>query len=269
MGKSYTKVKDFVVAIESGIKRAVESQDCVERVAHEVAEPILQDVTNGRKLRYNDWSGNLRRSYVVRITSKKQYFLFKSGLGVSAKPIVMVRKQKGSEFRKAYYFRLRRKGHAVKSMGKNKGGYVYHMRKTVLSRFAPSDGKTDERGKVVRNFSTPEFSYGKRKEGLVRQMRPIEKEIESNPRERHQYVSGVPQGRARTTMSVLIGNYTPYRRSVEKSGYKVIDPKARSRYKNLIKEKAAYVFGNEINKVCASINRGQLRDVKTGRFIKG
>ncbi len=266
MGKSYTKVQDFVVSIESGIKRAIESEESVSKVAYEIAEPILREVTNGRKLKYNDWSGNLRRSYVVRITSRKQYYLFKSGLGVSARPIVVESDLHYSAIRNAYYFRLRRKGHPTKSgytVGKGKKrkfvGFVYHKR---ISRWHPF-GYEDENSKEM------EMSYKNRKEGLVRQMRPIEKEIHSNPRERHQYVSNVPQGRSRKTMSILIGNYTPYRRAVEAHGYQVIDPKARRRYSKLIQEKAVGIWDKEVNKVCASINRGQLRDVKTGRFIKG
>lgn len=258
MGKSYTKVQDFVVSIESGIKRAIESEESVSKVAYEIAEPILLEVTNGRKLKYNDWSGNLRRSYVVRITSRKQYYLFKSGLGVSAKPIVVEGGLNYSATRKSYYFRLRRKGHSVKSVGQKKRGFIYHKRGVEWQAFG-NDGD-----KSLRTFS-----YGNRKEGLVRQLRPIEAEIRSNPRERHQYVSNVPQGRSRKTMSILIGNYTPYRRAVEAHGYQVIDPKARRRYSKLIQEKAVGIWDKEVNKVCASINRGQLRDVKTGRFIKG
>ncbi len=257
MGKSYTKVKDFVVSVESGIKRAVESESSVSQVAHEIAEPILRDITDGRKLRYNDWSGNLRRSYVVRITSKKQYYLFKSGLGVSARPIVEEKSLHWSVIRKAYYFRLRRKGHPVKPGGIRKTGYIYRFRKHEWQAFG------NEGEKSLRTFS-----YGNRKEGLVRQKRPIENEIK-NPRERYQYVSNVPRGRARKAMSILIGNYTPYRHSVEKNGYQVINPKARSRYSKLIQEKSVAIWNKEINKVCAAINKGQLRDVKTGRFIKG
>lgn len=270
MGKSYTKVKDLVTLIETGTKRAIKSDENVYKVAHEIAEPILQDLTNGKKLRYNDWSGNLRRSYVVRITDRKHYYLFKTGLGVSAKPIVVesslrLKNGKQSILQKAYYFRLRRKGHTTKFGRKS---YIYHKRKVSWSVFAPSQGNADGRGRKVREYQNKFFSYGERKEGLVRQLRPIENEIRLNPRERHQYISNIPQGRSRKTMSILIGNYTPYRHSVETHGYQVIDPKARKRYGKLVRDKAMEVFGEQIKKVCADINRGQLRDLKTGRFTK-
>lgn len=272
MAKSFSFVKDFCVPIESSMKRAITSEENIHKVAEEIAEPILKDATNGKNLEYNDWSGNLRRSYIVRVTSKTEYYLFKTGLGVSPRPIVVesrlkLRNGKMSVSQKAYYFRLRRKGKKGVFTGKN--SYIYHKRKVSWSVFAKSQNRKDDRDRPIREWDSRFFSYKNRKEGLVRQLRPIESEIATNPRERHQYLSNIPTGRARKTLSVLIGNYAPYSHSVEKHGKQVINMKSREKYARLIKDKAMEVFGRATNEICMQINRGQLRDLKTGRFIKG
>ena len=249
MGKhqSYTWIKNWAESISENTNANAKNTLNDPVFAKNIAENILHEVAV-KHPKYNDWSGNMRRSYVVQISSREAYYLFKCNPSVSAKPHVGY-SDNTSEKADLPFFKLTRKLHGVN-----------------VSR---------KRGRVLRFRGR-----GKRKKDQYwRRLRPkFEAEITMHPEERHQYLpakkynknAGITYNKIRTKkggagISIIVGNYTPYRKFVEKK-YQVIDKKTRERWTYQIQEEAKKNIKLVMKRVCYNAN--QKRDLKTGRFTK-
>jgi hypothetical protein len=247
--QSYTWIKNWSESIAENINSGARETLNNPTFAKSVAENILQEVVT-KHPKYNDWSGNMRRSYVVQISSREAYYLFKCNPSVSAKPHVVYSEDTTSEKADLPFFKLTRKLHGVNVSRKK--GRVFRFR---------------GRGK-------------RKKDQYWRRLRPkFEAKIITYPEDRYQYLPTKKYNKtARTTtynklrthkgdagISIVVGNYTPYRKLVEKK-YRVIDQKARERWKQQIQEEAKKNIQLVVKRVCYNAN--QKRDLKTGRFTK-
>lgn len=246
--QSYTWIKNWGELVIKSAQETLEDEASASKAANNILEYTLGKVN--RRGNYNHWSGNLARSYIVQISSKKAYYLFKTkaGAGNVKNPIVDIA-EKGIDYHvfkrpnsKSYiYFKLTKQNHNVKGSGGKHGKHsVYRNRDSKYRK--------------------------KKRDEFWRELRPIESGIGmGNAAQPHWYL---PKTKLRISqkskgISIVVGNETPYRKFVEKK-YEVLSLKERERYKQI----ASDVYGKEINavvkRICYNINR----DIKTGRFTK-
>ena len=233
--QSYTWIKNWSEVVSKSTQETLEDEALASKAANNILEYTLGKVN--RRGNYNHWSGNLARSYIVQISSKKAYYLFKTkaGAGTIKEPIVY--RPSGTNI---IFFRLTKKWHGVNITRKKGKRGVFRFR----------DSGNDK---------------ARKKDEYWRRLRPVEgltPLVASRP---HWYL---PKTKLRTSqkskgISIVVGNETPYRKFVEKK-YDVLSLKERERYKQI----ASNVYGKEINavvkRICYNINR----DLKTGRFTK-
>lgn len=245
---TYALVKNWS-ELENSVNATFEDSQLASKTASAILERTLRRAN--RIGNYNHWSGNLARSYIVQISSRKAYYLFKTKAGAgNIKAPIVISVEKGTSYDifkrpnniSHTYFRLTKQNHKVKGLG-------------GLSRRHSVYRRRDSIGKK------------KKRDELWRELRPIEEGIGAgNAAQPHWYL---PKTRLRTSqkskgVSIVIGNETPYRKFVEKK-YEVLSLKEREGYKQI----ASDIYMKEINAVvkrtCYNLNR----DVKTGRFTKG
>lgn len=233
--QSYTWIKNWGELVTKNAQATLEDEMLASKAANDILEHTLRKVN--RRGNYNHWSGNLARSYVVQISSRKAYYLFKTKLGAGTIKEPIIYRPSGTNI---VFFRLTKNNHNVHITNKKGRRGVFRL------RYEKDDN-------------------ARKKDEYYRRLRPIEGITPLAANRPHWYL---PKTKLRISqkskgISIVVGNETPYRKFVEKK-YEVLSLKERERYKQI----ASDVYGKEINavvkRICYNINR----DLKTGRFTK-
>lgn len=196
-----------------------------DKLAMRIIEPILRHLAS-KGPRYNNYSGNLNRSYSAILRIGKVKYTFFTPENVAAMPKTM--QGVGNNIR----FRLTRKRHKIKRRRKN----MY-----VLI------GENGADLKKVKAGLHDNYREYKRWENVP------------NPNKPHRHP--IPDKEARQPSkgegTIVIGNYTPYRRYVEYHGYRVIDANGvRRNFQNKIIDEYGKALKISFKKMCYNINKG-------------
>ena len=262
--QSYTWIKNWGEEVRENAVGVLSDEKTAQQVSSKILERTLRRAT--RPGSYNQWSGNLARSYVVQISSKEAYYLFKTraGAGNTKTPVVYT-----INYSTVNEDRKRNKKKLItppKSVGKD--GYTKYFKLTKKYHAVNVSRKVGRRG-VFRLRGESSIDNERKKDQYWRRIQPIEDEVRFRANYPHWYL---PKSKLRSFgantnkwgVQVIIGNETPYRKFVEKK-YEVLSQKERETYKQIIKEAYGEEIGIVVKRVCNNINR----DLKTGRFIKG
>lgn len=264
--QSYTWIKNWGEEVRKNAVGVLSDEKTAQQVSSKILERTLRRAT--RPGSYNQWSGNLARSYVVQISSKEAYYLFKTraGAGNTKTPVVYtINYSMINEDRKRNGKR-KKLITPPKSVGKD--GYTKYFKLTKKYHAVNISRKVGRRG-VFRLRGESSIDNERKKDQYWRRIQPIEDEVRFRANYPHWYL---PKSKLRSFgantnkwgVQVIIGNETPYRKFVEKK-YEVLSQKERETYKQIIKEAYGEEIGIVVKRVCNNINR----DLKTGRFIKG
>lgn len=226
--------------------------------AERVAERML-NIAAKRDPKYNNYSGNLQRSYMVmaRSGNMRNYYVVNPGLVPS--PKVTQRKNRRfnrvrvagtkSELRgfgrgKAQYFRLTLKRHsnglrALKQITRE-GNKDYNTRTHT----------SPQRDRFVRQIKEAEQKY--RGAGYMHQYTHLDKRV-NDP--------SYDVASRNADAHFVLANLTPYAGCVEKKGYRVLDYGKQNKYRKIVQEEVGKRMAVGVKWICDQMNRDS-----SGRF---
>lgn len=195
-----------------------------DKLAMRIIEPILRHLAS-KGPRYNNYSGNLNRSYSAILRIGKVKYTFFTPENVAAMPKTM--EGAGVNIR----FRLTRKRHKIK----RRRNFML-----VLNKYT---GRWD-RVKLGLHDN-------------YRDYKSWENVPNPNKPHRHPIPDKDIKQRSKGEGTIVIGNYTPYRRYVEYHGYRVIDANGvRRNFQNKIIDEYGKALKISFKKMCYNINKG-------------
>ena len=211
-----------------------------EAISEDIAAHLLHALTSARNLKYNDYSGNLRRSYFVAIDGADPH-LFVAKKNVAAKPSG---DPPVSNYISGFYY-LKRTGHPPKDkMPKYRygTGKNYNVKRKPSKyqhrRYVKNLGKNPKYARVEAPWSLEPHQYIdkaiQRKQvldaGDIKTVLRVNKDLfKRNSRQ--------------LSANIVVGNFTPYRRFVEARGYDVINSRNKSKWEKKIVD----TYGRHLN----------------------
>lgn len=205
-----------------------------ENIKDDIAAHILYAVTNPRSSRYNDYSGNLRRSYFVAFNGSEPH-LYVANKNVSKKPNGSA-PSIGSDGRPTEgKYIIRRMIHPVK-----KKMPKYRLITGVDGKLKRKKNKKQlqhyRRVKLNPRYSRVEAPWSLEPHQYIERVATEKNVIDANgARSILKINKAIFKRNARQlSADIVVGNYTPYRRFVEARGYDVIKGNNKSKWEKKI-----------------------------------
>lgn len=252
------------------------------RHAKKAAEEILRDAAWGDRPKYNNYSGNLNRSYMVRVRLSDVEYEYMTPDNVSAKPRLYSqanipmqrwagrfdRARDASEVKEAKEsIANKKKGsrnvpdwlNRYKSFEELTKGHVGGRRyfRITKTRHPVKKSVRQERRKG---------KYHNRQDKYLRAVKDFEEKYSGNGyihryRERSKYSKedkrfvSASDVRNRSSYQVSLLNLTPYAGCVEEKGYKVIDYGREKHYRDIVRKAFRQSVTTGVKWVCDQMNR--------------
>lgn len=228
-----------------------------EGTAEVIAERMLASASK-KDPRYNNYSGNLNRSYIVMARSGNLRTYYLTNPNISPMPqVTMNRRWAGRRFKGEGESRTGRGRFAkVGSIGAMKAGQVRYFRITLKRH-----------SKGLRALKSTSQSSGKKYESakrnrFVRLIKDMERQF-AGAGYMHQYThldlrakNGAYDVQARNAAAhFTLANLTPYAGYVEARGYRVLNYSKQGLYRKIVKEESGKALAVGVKWVCDQMNR--------------
>lgn len=249
------KVFSFAEHLDTEIKDQFARVLFTEGTAERIADRMLA-IAARRDPRYNNYSGNLNRSYMVMARSGNLRSYYVTNPELVPKPEVtrirVINKagRRGGKFVKggrhgivggrAQYFRLTFKRHnkGLRALKSRRGGDIQKQYESA------------KRNRFVRSIKEAEQQYSG--EGYVHQYTHLDRRANGD---RYEIQS------RKTAAHFTLQNLTPYAPFVEAKGFRVLNYSNQNRYRKIVEEEAGKAMAVGVKWLCDQMNRN-----KSGRF---
>lgn len=206
-----------------------------ENIASALANRILIDLV--KQAQYNDYSGNLARSYFAYFSLGGEEYLYICENNVSKEPVIKQGKTYYTRHISEYKTQFRKSGKELD----HRNVEFYKIRKKRHSR--------TRKGRAV---------------SLWRENR--RRPIEHSTSEIHRYTDEIPKPLRKMLTSgywgIAVGNYTPYRRFVEARGFRVIGGYSKKQWENLAKTLIRQHISISLKQLAYRFTKGQKLDLQ-------
>lgn len=251
--------------------------------AEKAANDILKDASRARP-KYNNYSGNLNRSYMVKVRLGHTELEYMTPENVAAKPLVHSqvtlptqrwagRFDRPRERAEVEAFKETKKGRKAEWL-KNYETIEELTRRVRKSRLYFRLRKQRHSIKRSMKAGRRKGNYNNRRDRFLRAIKNVEMEYQGNGfihryRERmkydidsKRYVAANP-AKNKIVYQVSLMNLTPYAGAVEKHGYRVLDYGRTSHYGKIVQKAFGQAVTTSVKWTCDQMERNKL-----GRFTR-